>query len=125
LPPARSAGFGESAIAAVKLGLVTLALSLLVLPLYLVPGVNLAVFLLLNGYLLGREYFELVAGRRLAPAETRAARRAGRGSVFAAGVVIAGLFAVPGLNLAAPVLATAFMVHRVARFRFLREPDQR
>jgi hypothetical protein len=30
-------------------------------PLYLLPGANLLIYLALNGYLLGREYFELAA----------------------------------------------------------------
>ncbi|MDC6684936.1 EI24 domain-containing protein, partial [Leclercia adecarboxylata] len=45
------------------------ALSILILPLYLLflvfPGVNLVLFLFLNGYVLGRGYFDLVALRRL------------------------------------------------------------
>jgi len=42
------------------------------LPLYIfVPGVNLVLFYGLNGYLLGREYFAMVAMRRLDPRERR------------------------------------------------------
>jgi CysZ protein len=33
------------------------------------------------------------------------------GRVFLGGVVIAGLFALPLVNLVAPVIATAFMLH--------------
>ena len=33
------------------------------------------------------------------------------GRVFLGGIVIAGLFALPLVNLVAPVIATAFMVH--------------
>jgi len=42
------------------------------------------------------------------------ANRAGRrfaGRIFLGGVVIAGLFALPLVNLVAPVIATAFMLH--------------
>jgi uncharacterized protein involved in cysteine biosynthesis len=81
------------------------------------PGVNFFVFLGLNGYLFGREYFEVVALRRLDPLAVRAARRRAAGRVFVAGVVIAGLFAIPFVNLVAAVIATAFMVHLVARMR--------
>ena len=35
------------------------------LVLLLVPGINVVAFLFANGYLLGREYFELVAFRHL------------------------------------------------------------
>jgi uncharacterized protein involved in cysteine biosynthesis len=90
----------------------TILLNLLVLPVYLfVPGLNFFVFLGLNGYLFGREYFEVVALRRLEPDAARTLRRRFAGRVFLAGAAIAGLFAVPFVNLLAPVVATAFMLH--------------
>jgi len=84
----------------------TLLLNLLALPVYLlVPGINLFLFLL------GREYFEVVALRRLDAAATRAARNRFGLRVFLGGVMIAALFSLPLVNLVAPVIATAFMVH--------------
>ena len=41
----------------VRFALKALLLNIVVLPLYLVPGVNVVLFYLLNGSLLGREYF--------------------------------------------------------------------
>lgn len=90
----------------------TLVLNLLALPIYLlVPGINLILFLALNGYLFGRGYFEVVALRRLDAGEARRVRNRFAGRVFLGGVVIAGLFALPLVNLVAPVIATAFMLH--------------
>ena len=43
------------------------------------------------------------------------------GRVFLGGVVIAGLFALPLVNLVAPVIATAFMLHIFHELRS-REP---
>ena len=40
-------------------------------------------------------------------------RRVG-GTLFLAGAVTVGLFTVPGLNLLAPFIATAFMAHLLA-----------
>jgi uncharacterized protein involved in cysteine biosynthesis len=115
-PPPRSSPIIESLAITCRLMVVTILLNLLALPLYvLVPGVNFFVFLGLNGYLLGRQYFEVVVLRRLDMAATRAARHRFGGRVFAGGVVIAGLFAVPFVNLLAPVIATTFMVHLCAR----------
>ena len=68
-------------------------------------------FYTLNGYLLGREYFELVAQRRLTAVEATALRRTRRARVFLAGAVIAFLFTVPLVNLITPIIATAFMLH--------------
>jgi CysZ protein len=84
----------------------------LALPLYLlVPGINLVLFLTLNGYLFGRGYFEVVALRHLDAAAAKALRHGSGGRIFLGGVAIAGMFALPFVNLVAPVIATAFMVH--------------
>jgi CysZ protein len=110
--PPRRASVAETAKTTLRLMGLTILLNLLVLPVYLfVPGLNFFVFLGLNGYLFGREYFEVVALRRLEPVAARTLRRRFAGRVFLAGAAIAGLFAVPFVNLLAPVLATAFMLH--------------
>ncbi|MBC7954008.1 MAG: EI24 domain-containing protein [Rhodospirillaceae bacterium] len=93
---------------------VMVAVNLLVLPIYvvlLITGLSIGLFLIVNGYLLGREYFELVAFRRLDPKEARLCFRHNLGRLWLAGGVIAFLFSVPLLNLLAPAIATAFMVH--------------
>jgi CysZ protein len=111
LPPPQGMGVGESAWVTLRFTAVALLLNLLALPLYLVPGVNLLIYLALNGYLLGREYIELVALRRLPGPTVAALRRRLRARFWLAGVVIAALLAVPGFNLVAPVVAIAFAVH--------------
>ena len=114
-PPARAQPLGEAAVSALAFTLVALALNLLALPIYLVllflPPFNLFVFYLLNGYLLGREYFELVAVRRYDMATVRRLRRAYRGRVLLAGAIIAFLLTLPVINLAMPIVATGFMLH--------------
>lgn len=111
LPPARQVGAFESLGTAFRFLLASLGLNLLALPFYFVPLLNLGVFLLLNGYLLGREYFELVAARRLAAGPMAQLRLANRGRLLLLGMAGAALMAVPLVNLAAPVLLTAWMVH--------------
>jgi CysZ protein len=111
LPPAREQPVSEAILSALALAGATLLLNLLVLPLYFIPLINVLVFYTLNGYLLGREYFELVAQRRLTAVEATAFRRKRRARVFLAGAVIAFLFTVPLVNLITPIIATAFMLH--------------
>lgn len=95
-------------------GLVIL-LNLAALPLYLIfiffPPLSLALFYVLNGYLAGREYFELVGLRRLDETAARMLRRTNSGVLFLSGVVITLLSTIPIVNLLTPVLATAFMTH--------------
>ncbi len=94
-----------------KFFVVVVAVNLIALFLLLVPGINLIAFYVGNGYLLGREYFEMAAMRHVPVVEARQLRRANRMTVFLCGLVIAGLASVPILNLLTPLFATAFMVH--------------
>ena len=75
------------------------------------PGINIAAFFLVNGYLLGREFFEFAAMRFRSEAEAKALRRKHAGTVFLAGLVIAAFLAIPLLNLLTPLFAAAMMVH--------------
>ena len=110
--PPRRQSVREIAAITLRLTLLTLLFNLLALPVYLlVPGINLFLFLALNGYLFGRGYFEVVALRRLDMGAARRVRSRFAGRIFLGGVVIAGLFALPLVNLVAPVIATAFMLH--------------
>jgi uncharacterized protein involved in cysteine biosynthesis len=125
LPPARPIGFWESLVTAGKLVLAMLVLNILALPLYLFPVINLLVFYGLNGYLLGREYCELAALRRMDGKAAQRLRKAHGLRVFLAGVVIAFLLTLPGINLIAPVIGTAAMVHLVEAWRSrMREGDR-
>ncbi|MGE5546615.1 MAG: EI24 domain-containing protein [Solirubrobacterales bacterium] len=94
--------------------LVTLAVNLAALPVYgllLFTGLAFPIAYAVNGYLLGREYFELVALRRLDPPRARQLYRDRLGQLWLGGIVIAFLFSIPVLNLAAPVIGAAFMTH--------------
>ncbi len=112
LPPAREQPLPEALGDGLKLLLVTVGLNLLVLPLYLIAA-PLApfVFFALNGYLLGREYFEMVAVRRADSREMRELRVRHGGKVFFAGLVIALLMWIPVFNVVVPLVAAAFMLH--------------
>lgn len=113
LPKAPGMSLAAQAYAGVRFVTVALLLNLIALPFYLLPGANLLIYLALNGYLLGREYFELVAGQRLPLREVSRRRREQRGRLWLAGAAIAVMLMVPVFNLVAPVVAIAFMVHLV------------
>lgn len=121
LPPARRQSIGEIIATSARLGLIVVALNVVLLPVYLVllfvPPLNLVLFFGLNGYLLGREFFEVVAFRRLTPPDAAALRRRYRGRVWLAGALVTFLFTLPFINLVTPVVATALMVHQLERVR--------
>jgi CysZ protein len=109
-PPGRELPTLRSIGLALNFFVVVLLVNLVALFLLLIPGVNLVAFYIGNGYLLGREYFELAAMRHRPAAEAKRLRRANRGTVFLCGLIIAGLASVPILNLVTPLFATGFMV---------------
>ncbi len=118
-PPPRDVPFMDELIAAVKLTLVVIAVNLVLLPIYLIlmflPPTGLILYFAVNGYLVGREYFETVGIRRLTLPEAKLTRRKHRGMIWLDGALLVLLFTVPVLNLAGPTLGTAYMVHRFHR----------
>ena len=64
-----------------------------------------------NGWLLGREFFQMAARRHLHAPEANALRRARSGQITLTGVAIAVLLTVPVLNIVVPVLASAVFTH--------------
>jgi uncharacterized protein involved in cysteine biosynthesis len=112
LPAPRSQPLRVYLAAGARFALASLGINLLALPIYLfAPGINLLFFYGLNGYLVSREYFELVALRRVTPKEARRLRRAHSGRMLLSGAAVMFLLTVPVVNLIAPVFATALMVH--------------
>jgi CysZ protein len=110
-PPGRELSTFAAIGVGLKFFLVALVVNLIALFLLLVPGINLIAFYVGNGYLLGREYFEMVAMRHRPHKEARRLRKANLSYLSVAGLIIAGLASVPILNLLTPLFATAFMVH--------------
>lgn len=114
LPPAEPTPLDRALPASLRFLGVSLAVNLAALPVYLLlllTGIAVPLALALNGYLLGREYADLVALRRLEPGQSALLFRNNLGRFWLAGLAIAFLFSIPILNLAAPVIAAAFMTH--------------
>lgn len=112
LPPATPLSFAEGLRQSVNfLGLV-IAVNIAALFVYpfLGPSIPFA-FWAVNGFLLGREYFSLVALRRLPPSEVKAMRRRNRWTLWAAGTLMAAPLSIPILNLVIPVLGVATFTH--------------
>jgi CysZ protein len=113
--PGRSAPYevsvGATIVDALKLALLSLIANLLALPFLIFPPLYFLIAYGVNGYLLGREYYEMPAFRRLQRPVAKEVYRAHRGQFTLGGVLIAILSTIPFVNLIAPILATAFMVH--------------
>src|SRR5690606_30926357 len=110
-PAGRPLPVATATIVSVKFLFIVVLGNLLALFLLLIPGVNIAAFFVVNGYLLGREFFEFAAMRFRTEADAKALRRRHAATVFLAGLVIAAVLAIPLVNLLTPLFAAAMMVH--------------
>jgi len=110
-PPGKPVPIARAAYEGVKTALLAIAVYLCAVPFLLFAGIGVVIFFLATAWLLGREYFELVAMRHHPIDEAKAIRRARSGTIFVAGMFIAAFVAIPIVNLATPLFGTAFMVH--------------
>lgn len=110
-PPGREMPLVPALLSAIRFTALVVLVNLCVLVLLLLPGINIFAFFIANAYLLGREYFELVAFRFHDAEGVRLLREENTARVFLAGLLIALVLAIPLVNLLTPLFATAFMVH--------------
>ena len=112
LPAARSLPLTDTIIGSINFFGLVVFLNVLALIGYVFAGPLAPVlFWVVNGYLLGREYFSLAAERRLPKAEARALRKANGGRVWLAGILMAAPLSVPIVNLIIPLLGAATFTH--------------
>lgn len=125
-PPSRRVSFITELGRAVRLGLVMLATHLALFPVYLLllfTAVGpVIVYLAVNAWFLGREFFETVALRHEAGERVRHLERRWRPAIFAGGLVVSLVGMLPPLNLLAPVFAAALMTHLYHLLRKAEDP---
>ena len=108
----RRQSWGEILTHALEFALVLIGANLLALIIYLISAILAPViFWAVNGYLIGREYFEVVAYRRMEERAAKTLRRKHFFSVWMAGVLVAIPLSVPILNIIAPLVGVAAFVH--------------
>ncbi|SEN22567.1 Uncharacterized protein involved in cysteine biosynthesis [Loktanella fryxellensis] len=119
LPPAPATSFWDGLRDGIGFfGLMIVANCLAFAIYFTVPPAAPFVFYAMNGYLLGREYFQVAALRREGRAGAHALRQRHAGMVWLAGVLLAVPLSIPVVNLLVPVLGAAtftHLYHRLAR----------
>ena len=88
-----------------------LLINVLIIPLYLIPLINIVAYYGINGYLLGREFFHVIAGRHIEREHGQLWRARYGLSILSAGALITFASTLPFINLIAPILGVATMVH--------------
>jgi len=116
LGPARRIPLWESVVDGLRFMLVVILVNLLALAIYLASSLLAPViFWLVNGWLLGREYFQLVAMRRLARNKADSMRRRHVIGIWIAGILMAIPLSVPLVGLFVPILGVATFTHQFHR----------
>jgi len=110
-PPGAPLPVGRALLEGSKAALLAVVIYLVALPFLLFAGFGIVIFFAATAFLLSREYFELAAMRFHPPAEAKRLRKAHQGTVFAAGLLIAGFVSIPIVSLATPLFGIALMVH--------------
>ena len=101
---------GRAILIAMQFFVVMLAVNLAVLP-TVIFGFGAFVLVAANAYLIGREYFEMVAMRHMPVEEARILRRENSPAIFVAALLPAVMSLVPFVNLAVPLFSTAYFTH--------------
>ncbi|MBB4020974.1 MULTISPECIES: EI24 domain-containing protein [Actibacterium] len=118
LPPVPRIGWYEIFRDSVNFFGVLIAVNLVALALYFFVGPFTPVlFWAVNGLLLGREYFQMVAMRRLGRKGATALRNQYWLRIWLAGTLMAIPLSVPIVNLLVPVLGAATFTHQFHRLR--------
>lgn len=94
----------------IKFALLSASINILILPLYLF-GIGIFVAIAVNTYLLGREFFENVAGYHLGKKNAYKLGKQHPKSVYLNGFIFTLASITPFLNLVTPVVATVWMTH--------------
>jgi len=109
-------GIWEGLIESVKfLGVIVAANAAALVVFMILPLLGPLPFWITNGYLLGREYFTMIARRHMNAPQAKAAFRAHRASVWMAGLCMAIPLSVPLVNLLIPTLGAASFTHQFHR----------
>ncbi|MGI9509626.1 MAG: EI24 domain-containing protein [Geminicoccaceae bacterium] len=111
LQPSSSLPFWPEVLEGLKFAGFSLLLNLLALPFYFVPVLFPFVYYGLNSYLLGREFFETVAGRHVGRKAASDLRREHRLQLMLSGLIIALCATLPIAALFAPFVGVALSVH--------------
>lgn len=116
-PKPSGEGFGATLMAGLRVTALVIIADVLLLPADAVlPGVAEFATIVINGWFLGRGYFEIVALRHMSKSAATALRARHATAVFIAGIAISLLSAIPFADIIAPLFGAGLMVHVFQRY---------
>lgn len=117
LPAAKPLPILASLAVTARFVILMIGANVLLLVLLFFPPVYAVMWFVVNGWLIGREYLELVSMRRISVRDTDRLRKRRGTETLMTGIVLAVLLPIPLFNLVLPVFATCVMVHRFHEWR--------
>lgn len=111
VPPAVQRPIWQELVEDSRFILLMLGANILFFVTYFIPVIGFFTYYGVNGYLIGREFFDTAAARHLGRANARKLRERNPMPAFFCGICIVFCTNVPGLNLVAPFIGVALMVH--------------
>ena len=111
-PEGKEPPFFQSLYFDSRFAVVGLFYNIIALPLYLIPGVNIVVYYVLNGYLLGRSFFIITARWHVGDAD-KATRiyQQHKKTLFLHGLALAFLATLPVASVFIPFIGIVLMTH--------------
>ena len=112
----KAPGFWPDFIHDIRFTIKALVLNILVLPLYAF-GIGFLVSIILNSYLIGREFFEAAAGYHLGKDRARDLIGSYKMEVYGGGFILTLLTLIPLVNFFIPLISVVYMVHTYHRLK--------
>ncbi len=109
--PGRALSFTMGMVTALKFGILSLGVNIVVLPLVLFAGFGAILILAANSYVISREYFEMTAARYMPLEQARSLRRENALRIWISGIAPGLLAMIPFINFVTPVFATSYFMH--------------
>jgi CysZ protein len=94
----------------VRFTIKSVLLNILIFPTYFF-AIGFIISILLNTYLLGREFFETAAGHHVGKAQANKILKQTKPTVYGSGLVITLMNLIPILNIFVPIIGMVWMVH--------------
>jgi len=124
LPDVKGVPFYESPRDTINFLGILIGANIVAILLYvMLPFAAIFIFWALNGFLLGREYFQIAAMRRLGREGAKQARKEHFGMIWLAGCLMAVPLTIPLLNLFIPILGAATFTHLFHQTQMRRPSD--
>jgi CysZ protein len=117
IAPSRKQTILEGVKIGVRFAILLIILNTLLLFLLFFPPVYFIAGWAINGFLLGREYLEMIGFRRMNKDELAAYRASKNGTIYITGLVLALVATIPLVNLLLPLFGTSMMLHSFERTR--------